>query len=71
MKSKKYIVQVLYAFTIYFLLSEVLKQFLLYREYGSYDWWYFPFQLCSMPLYDLPLYLFLRKRNDSLTPLTT
>ena len=66
MKTKKYIVQVLYAFTIYFLFSEILKQLLLYRENGFYDWWHFPFQLCSMPLYDLPLYLFLRKRNDSL-----
>ncbi|MBQ6560272.1 MAG: YwaF family protein [Erysipelotrichaceae bacterium] len=63
MKSKKYIVRVLHAFTIYFLLSEVIKQFLLYQENGSYDWWHFPFQLCSMPLYDLPFCLFLRNRN--------
>ncbi len=66
MKSKKYIVQHLYAFTIYFLLSEMIKQFLLYQKNGYYDWWYFPFQLCSMPLYDLPVYLFLRKRNSRL-----
>ncbi|MBR4461496.1 MAG: YwaF family protein [Erysipelotrichaceae bacterium] len=66
MKPKKYIVQALYAFTIYFLLSEILKQFLLFQENGSYDWWHFPFQLCSMPLYDLPLYLYFKKRNHKL-----
>ncbi len=66
MKSKKYIVQHLYAFTIYFLLSETIKQIMLYRQLGYYDWWHFPFQLCSMPLYDLPLYLHFRKRNSCL-----
>ena len=34
-------------------LSEVYKQ--LFRYYivngGHYDWWYFPFQLCSVPMY--------------------
>ena len=64
MTNKKYIVTLLHALAIYFLFSEFLKQFLLYREFGRIDIWYFPFQLCSMPLYDLPVYLFLRKRND-------
>ena len=37
-------------------LSEVWKQLLLTAgNGGSYLWWYFPFQLCSMPLYLLPL----------------
>ncbi|WP_302327852.1 YwaF family protein [Enterocloster lavalensis] len=33
--------------------SELLKQgFLYYVVNGrSYDWWYFPFQLCSIPMY--------------------
>ncbi len=64
MKSKKYIVRVLYAFTIYFFISESIKQIILFQENGAYDWWHFPFQLCSMPLYDLPLYLFLRNRKE-------
>jgi len=37
--------------------SEIWKQ--LYLTFavngGSYDWWYFPFQLCSMPMYVLLL----------------
>lgn len=34
-------------------LSEVYKQLFLYWivNDGSYDWWYFPFQLCSVPMY--------------------
>lgn len=32
---------------------EVYKQFFLYYivNGGAYDWWYFPFQLCSVPMY--------------------
>ncbi len=34
-------------------VAEVYKQlFLYYVVYlGDYNWWYFPFQLCSMPMY--------------------
>ncbi|MDO4514984.1 MAG: YwaF family protein, partial [Lachnospiraceae bacterium] len=46
-----------------FPVSELGKQILLYRSnHFSYDWWYFPFQLCSMPIYLLPLYCFLPKK---------
>ena len=39
-----------------FPLSEIWKQLLLtWANGGVYRWWYFPFQLCSMPLYLLPL----------------
>ena len=33
--------------------SEIYKQLFLYRvvNQGCYDWWYFPFQLCSTPMY--------------------
>jgi len=32
---------------------EIYKQFFLYYIVcnGTYDWWYFPFQLCSVPMY--------------------
>ena len=38
---------------IILLLMELYKQgFLYFVELdGSYDWWYFPFQLCSIPMY--------------------
>lgn len=34
-------------------LSEIYKQGFLYYivNHGHYDWWYFPFQLCSVPMY--------------------
>lgn len=34
-------------------LSELYKQLFLYHivSRGRYDWWYFPFQLCSLPMY--------------------
>ena len=35
------------------ILSEIVKQLFLYVivNNGVYDWWYFPFQLCSVPMY--------------------
>lgn len=43
----------------FLLTSEILKQLTLtfVLNSGEYDWWYFPFQLCSLPLYLLPIYL--------------
>ncbi len=34
-------------------VSELVKQFFLYYIVNgkTYDWWYFPFQLCSLPMY--------------------
>ncbi len=34
-------------------ILEVYKQLFLYHivNGGTYDWWYFPFQLCSVPMY--------------------
>ncbi len=34
-------------------IGELYKQIFLivFINQGSYDWWYFPFQLCSMPMY--------------------
>lgn len=46
-----------------FPLSELAKQIILYRANGcSFNWWYFPFQLCSMPLYLLPVYCLLPEK---------
>lgn len=54
--------KLLIALSIFFVGSEIGKQILLYiwNDY-SYIWWYFPFQLCSMPLYLMPAALFLDK----------
>ncbi len=34
-------------------ILEIWKQLFLYHivNSGAYDWWYFPFQLCSVPMY--------------------
>lgn len=46
-------------------LSELWKQAVLTcSNCGVYQWWYFPFQLCSMPLYLLPLRQFLVMHLD-------
>ena len=33
------------------LLSEMIKQVFLFRMHHVFQWWYFPFQLCSVPMY--------------------
>ena len=44
------------------LFSEIAKQFLLTFAVnsGHYDWWHFPFQLCSLPMYLLTVLPFLK-----------
>ena len=45
--------RIFFIFGIILLLSEIWKQYCLTYivNPGSYDWWYFPFQLCSIPMY--------------------
>ena len=45
------------------LCSEIWKQYVLTFVLGggSYNWWYFPFQLCSIPMYILLAYPWLRR----------
>ena len=52
LKNKTYY-QVLFLCGAILALSELYKQFFLYYivSQGRYDWWYFPFQLCSIPMY--------------------
>ena len=49
---KKYI-RFLFICGILLLLSEIWKQWCLtfLLNNGEYNWWYFPFQLCSIPMY--------------------
>ncbi len=43
------------------LLSEIWKQYTLtfIIGHGTYNWWYFPFQLCSIPMYVCLVFPFL------------
>lgn len=61
-----------FACGILMLCSEVWKQFTLTFVIGggSYNWWYFPFQLCSIPMYILLAYPWLRRSNTRRTLLT-
>lgn len=52
-KNKKDTDRVIIIFGIVLLLMEIWKQLMIWKvEFGgSYEIWYFPFQLCSMPMY--------------------
>ncbi len=78
MNSKKQLISIYFSYKsdIFFfvcgvlmLCSEIWKQFTLTFAIGggSYIWWYFPFQLCSIPMYILLVYPWLRKRNARLS----
>ena len=51
--ARRHLIRVLVAAGWVLILMEIFKQFFLYYivNGGSYDWWYFPFQLCSVPMY--------------------
>ena len=48
------------------LISEIWKQYCLtyIMNEGTYNWWYFPFQLCSIPMYVCLLLPFLFTPSD-------
>lgn len=55
---------VLFFAGVFLAVTEVLKQGFLYYIQGQrhFDWWYFPFQLCSIPMYLCLLYPFVSSR---------
>ncbi|MBR2553014.1 MAG: YwaF family protein [Erysipelotrichaceae bacterium] len=48
---------------ILLLCSEIYKQIVLFKAYGSYVFWYFPWQLCSLPMYLASALLFLKNES--------
>nr|WP_294493848.1 hypothetical protein [uncultured Mediterraneibacter sp.] len=54
---------------VFMLLSEIWKQFTLTYILGDgrYNWWYLPFQLCSVPMYVLLYYPFIRRETHRRT----
>jgi len=64
-KSDKFVRIMFIILNIYFLLSEIFKQLFCYYAvgYDEYLFILFPFHLCSMPLYILPLTLLLRNKT--------
>jgi len=57
-RSEAFRLHLLFACGIFLAFSEVYKQLFLYyiENNRHYDWWYFPFQLCSLPMYLCPLF---------------
>lgn len=56
---------------IIMLISEIIKQLLLTFVIGGgkYNWWHFPFQLCSIPMYILLIYPWIKRRMAKLSML--
>ena len=55
--------RLVFAIGIFLVLSEFYKQlfYTFYLEGGEYQWWIFPFQLCSIPMYACLVLPFLKK----------
>ncbi|MDO4267354.1 MAG: YwaF family protein [Eubacteriales bacterium] len=62
--SQKKAVRILFCCGVLLALGEAYKQIFLYVfiNHGRYDWWFFPFQLCSLPMYLCLLLPFLKKK---------
>lgn len=53
MQSERCRTYLLFGCGIFLAVSEIYKQLFIYYVENNchYDWWYFPFQLCSLPMY--------------------
>lgn len=63
--SEKQSDRVLFFCGVFLALSEIYKQIFLYTEiyHEHYNWWFFPFQLCSLPMYLCLIFPFLKNRT--------
>lgn len=61
--------RILFACGLFLAVSETYKQLFLYYfiNHRSYDWWFFPFQLCSLPMYLCLLLPFIKDRTVKTT----
>ena len=57
--------RVLFFCGVFLAVSEVYKQIFLYVavNHEHYNWWFFPFQLCSLPMYLCLVFPFLKNRK--------
>lgn len=64
--------RILFAIAVILLLSELYKQLFHFyvMDNKTYDWWIFPFQLCSLPIYLCAILPFMKK-SRWLIPLET
>ncbi len=66
--SEPQAIRLLAGLGIFLICSELYKQLFIYyiENSGHYNWWYFPFQLCSLPMYLCLLLPFLTENKKSL-----
>jgi uncharacterized membrane protein YwaF len=64
---KRALGRVLFTSGIILAVLEIYKQLFLFHivNGGAYDWWFFPFQLCSVPMYLCILFPFVKGRLRS------
>ncbi|WP_233448423.1 YwaF family protein [[Clostridium] innocuum] len=57
--------RILFAIAVILLLSELYKQLFHFyvMDNKTYDWWIFPFQLCSLPMYLCAILPFMKKKQ--------
>jgi uncharacterized membrane protein YwaF len=65
--SRRSLGRVLFTTGIVLAVLEIYKQLFLFHivNGGAYDWWFFPFQLCSVPMYLCILFPFVKGRLRS------
>lgn len=71
-KDRTFFIRLLFFCGIILAVSELYKQLFLYYVVNqeTYDWWYFPFQLCSLPIYFCLLLPLVKNRKLQLIMLT-
>lgn len=64
--------RILFGIAVFLIISELYKQLFHYyiMDNHTYDWWIFPFQLCSLPMYVCAILPFMKK-SRWLIPLET
>lgn len=67
-KEENYLIKLLFIFGIIMILMEIWKQFFTYKYVfnNKYNMWFFPWQLCSMPMYCSFIQFFLKKDKQNI-----
>ena len=70
--ERTFFIRLLFFCGVILTASEIYKQLFLYYVVNQekYDWWYFPFQLCSLPMYFCLLLPLVKNRRLQLIILT-
>lgn len=64
-KNRHQVIRILFACGLILAIMEVFKQIFLYHVNGYFDWWRFPFQICSIPMYLCLVLPFLSERHQN------